>query len=195
MKKLLALSMAAMMALGMTSAINAAEKDTTDIDTTKTEDKQEGEVWGSITDQELQQLKVTMPIKIEYVISKGDDANGPNKMTVGDYKIVVSSDSQTGVRLKNVKMKQALDSEWTLDPNAADDTTDIHKVNIEIAGSKMIDGQEIKPTGDFTVDVNKSRSLDIKGNGSMVEITDQTAEASNLAFDIVYTIEQYTPAP
>lgn len=181
--------MAAMMALGMTSAINAAEKDTTDVDTNKTEDTQNGEVWGSITDQDLKQLKVTMPIKIEYVISKGADGEA-NKMTVGDYKIVVSKDSETGVKLKNVKMTQALDSVWTLDANAATDTTDLHKVNIEIAGAKMIDGQEIAPTDDFTVDVNKSKSLGIKGNGSKATITG--AEQSKLAFDIVYTIEQYT---
>ena len=189
MKKLLALSMAAMMALGMTSAINAAEKDTTDVDTNKTEDTQEGTVWGSITDQELKQLKVTMPIKIEYVISKGTDGEA-NTMTVGDYKIVVSKDSETGVKLKNVKMTQALDSEWTLDENAATNESELHAVNIEIAGSTMIDGQGIEPATPFTVDVNKSKSLGIKGNGSKVTI-DQ-AEDSKLAFDIVYTIEQYT---
>lgn len=194
MKKLLALSMAAMMALGMTSAINAAEKDTTDIDTTKTEDKQEGEVWGSITDKELQQLKVTMPIKIEYVISKGE-TDGANKLTVGDYKIVVSNDSEVGVKLDKVKLTPALDSVWSLDPNAATDESDIHKVNIEIAGSKMKNGEEIAPAEDFIVGVNKSKSLGIQGNGSKVEIT--SPEASKLAFDVVYTISQVpvTPAP
>lgn len=189
MKKLLALSMAAMMALGMTNAVYAADGNTTDIDTNKTEDTQNGEVWGSITDKDLKQLKVTMPIKIEYIISPGT-AGEANKMTVGDYKIVVSKDSETGVKLKSVKMTQALDSEWTLDADAATNESELHAVNIEIAGEKMIDGREIAPTVDFTVDVNKSKSLGIKGNGSKATITG--AEESKLAFDIVYTIEQYT---
>lgn len=189
MKKLLALSMAAMMALGMTSAINAAEKDTTDVDTNKPEDTQEGTVWGSITDQDLKQLKVTMPIKIEYVISKGADGEA-NKMTVGDYKIVVAKDSETGVKLKSVKMSQALDSVWSLDANAATDESDLHKVNIKIAGVAMEDGKDVAPTDAFTVEPNKSKSLNITGNGSKATISG--AEESKLAFDIVYTIEQYT---
>ena len=86
-------------------------------------------------------------------------------------------------------MSQALDSKWTLDENAATDTSDLHKVNIKIAGVAMKDGVEVAPTEDFIVDVNKSKSLGIEGNGSKATITG--AEASNLAFDIVYTIEQY----
>lgn len=177
-----------MMALGMTSAVYAADDTTTAVDTTKTEDTQNGEVWGSITDKDLKQLKVTMPIKIEYIISKGE-TDQANKMTVGDYKIVVSKDSETGVKLKSVKMTQALDSEWTLDANAATNESDLHAVNIEIAGKPMVNGTEVEPT-DFTVGINKSKSLGITGNGSKVTING--AEESKLAFDIVYTIEQYT---
>lgn len=199
MKKLLALSMAAMMALGMTSAINAAEKDTTDIDTNKTEDTQNGEVWGSISKDELKQLKVTMPIKIEFVISPGD-TDGINKMTVGDYKISVAKDSQTGVKLETVTLSQAMDSKWKLVTDATTETTDIHTVDLKIAGSTMEDGKDVAPdttafpTG-FIVEANKSASLGVEGHGSKAAIS--KAEDASLAFDVVYTISQVpvTPAP
>lgn len=183
--------MAAMMALGMTNAVYAADDDTKTVDTTKTEDTQKGEVWGSISKEELKQLKVTMPIKIEFVISPGT-AGEANKMTVGDYKIAVANDSQTGVKLEKVKLSQAMDSEWTLDKDAAN-KTDLHTVNIKIAGEEMEEGKEIVPTTTFTVDVNKSKSLGIEGNGSKAVISD--AEASKLAFDVVYTISQVPVTP
>lgn len=200
MKKLLALSMAAMMALGMTSAVYAADDGTTQIDTNKTEDTQNGEVWGSISKDELKQLKVTMPIKIEYVISPGG-ADGVNKMTVGDYKIAVAKDSEVGVKLESVTLTQAMDSKWTLVPDATTETTDVHTVDISIAGATMKDGEPVAPdttafpTG-FIVEANKSASLGVKGHGSKANIG-QT-EASSLAFDVVYTISQVpatTPAP
>lgn len=186
--------MAAMMALGMTSAVYAADDSTTQIDTNKTEDEQKGEVWGSISEKELQQLKVTLPIKIEFVLSP-NGADAANKMTVGDYKISVAKDSQTGVKLKNVTLSQAMDSKWTLVEDATKETTDVYTVDLTIAGSKMKDGEPVAPTvadsvDGFVVEANKSKSLDIKGNGSKATITGP--EASSLAFDVVYTIEQYT---
>lgn len=195
MKKLLALSMAAMMALGMTSAVYAADGNTTEVDTSNKEDKQNGEVWGSISKDKLSQLKVTMPIKIEYIISPGATGEA-NKMTVGDYKIAVAKDSEVGVKLEYVKLTQAMDSKWTLVDNAATETTDVYTVDLSIAGAQMADGVDVPPTSDFIVEANKSKSLDIKGHGSKADITQ--SEASKLAFDVVYTISQVpatTPAP
>lgn len=198
--------MAAMMALGMSSAVYAAEDTpaddstpttkTKDVETNNTTDTQEGTVWGEITKETLHQLKVTMPIKIDFVISpSANPGTDPNIMTVGDYKIVVPSDSEVGVKLDSVKLKRALDSDWKLIEDAKTETTDVHTVDLTIAGSKMKDGKPVGPsTADFPdgfiVGVNKSASLGIKGNGSAVKI--EQAEKSNLAFDVVYTISQYT---
>lgn len=207
--------MAAMMALGMSSAVYAADDTPTDdstpttktkdVETSKGTDTQEGTVWGEISADTLHQLKVTMPIKIDFIISptEGTAGSDPNVMTVGDYKIVVPKDSEVGVKLDSVKLTQALDSDWKLVTDASTETKDIHVVDMTIAGSKMENGKAIAPSttdykDGFIVDVNKSASLGIKGNGSAVEIKE--AEASKLAFDVVYTISQYTapeetPAP
>lgn len=207
--------MAAMMALGMSSAVYAAEDTpaddstpttkTKDVETNNTTDTQEGTVWGEITDKTLKQLKVTMPIKIDFVISptSGTEGDDPNILTVGDYKIIVPSNSEVGVKLDSVKLTRALDSDWKLVSDATTEKVDVHTVDLTIAGSKMENGVPVGPnTTDFpdgfVVDVNKSASLGIKGNGSAVKI--EKAEASKLAFDVVYTISQYTapeetPAP
>lgn len=203
MKKLLALSMAAMMALGMSSAVYAADDTPTDdstpttktkdVETSKGTDTQEGTVWGEITNETLHQLKVTMPIKIDFIISQSDNpGTDPNIMTVGDYKIVVAKDSQIGVKLDSVKLTQALDSDWKLVADATTET-DLHAVDLTIAGSKMVDGKAVAPTvadsaDGFVVGINKSASLGVQGHGSKATITGP--EASKLAFNVVYTISQ-----
>lgn len=201
--------MAAMMALGMSSAVYAADGDTPvddptpttktkDLETSKGTDTQEGTVWGEITNETLHQLKVTMPIKIDFIISESDDpGNVANIMTVGDYKIVVAKDSEIGVKLDSVTLTQALNSDWKLVPDATNET-DLHTVDLTIAGSKMEDGKAVAPTvadsaDGFVVGINKSASLGVQGHGSKATITQP--EASKLAFNVVYTISQYTPAP
>lgn len=187
MKKLLALSMVAMMALGMTSTINAEEKETT-VDTGKTEDTTDGTVWGSIQ-TDLKQLKVVVPIKIDFVITKGDDTtDGANKMVVGDYKIQVQNNSEIGVELTNITIAPAPDTKWKLVEDATKETDDVHKVDLEIAGAKMAEGEKGVEIKDFEVGVNNTKSLDVKGHGSKKEITEN--EAATKAFNIVYTIKQ-----
>ncbi|MCB6603579.1 hypothetical protein LI129_22520, partial [Erysipelatoclostridium ramosum] len=66
MKKLVALSMAAMM-MAMITPIAAAEKDETkDVDTTDGTSDQNGEIWATLSSKSLSQLKVTMPIRIDF---------------------------------------------------------------------------------------------------------------------------------
>ena len=186
MKKLFVLSAAAIMALA-TSPIAVHAEDTKDVDTSNETSEQSGTVWGSITEKDLKQLKVTLPIKIDYIISKGE-TGAANKMTVGKYKIIVPDDSEIGAELTNVNIKQSLDSKWSLVTDASTETTDIHAVSIELAGVKLAYGDN--PITDFEVAVNNSKELNISGKGSKVEITSDKAEASNKAFDIVYTIKQ-----
>lgn len=189
MKKLLALSMAAMMALGMTSTISAADETTKDVDTKKGEDSQNGEVWGSISKDKLKQLKVTLPIKIEFVISPGEE-NGANTLTVGDYKVVVPNDSEVGVAVTDIKATPSLDTVWNLSDDATKITDDVFTYDLTIAETKIKVGSNT--ITDFTVTKNSAKSLGVKGSGSKAAIT-QKHDASK-ALDIVYTIKQVAPA-
>lgn len=186
MKKLLVLSAVAVMALA-TGPVVHAEDTTKDVDTSNETSEQSGTVWGSITDKDLNQLKVTVPIKIDFIISKGE-TDGPNKMTVGKYKIIVPDDSEIGAELTNVNIKQSLDSKWNLTADASTETTDVHTVSIELAGAQLKYGDNA--ITNFEIGVNSSKELNINGKGSKVSITSSEAEASNKAFDIVYTIKQ-----
>lgn len=189
MKKLLALSMVAMMALGMTSTINAAEEGEKDVDTTKTEDTQNGEVWGSISKDKLQQLKVTMPIKIEFIISPGE-TDAANTLTVGDYKVIVPNDSEVGVEVTNIKATPSLDTVWHLKDDASTIEDDVFAYDLSIAGAKIKTGDNA--ITNFQVSTNSQKSLGISGSGSKTEITEK--KDASQALNIVYTIKQYTPA-
>lgn len=186
MKKLVILSAVAAMAFAASPVVHA-EDDTKDVDTSKETNEQSGTVWGSITDKDLKQLKVTVPIKIDFIISKGA-ASSANKMTVGKYKIIVPDDSEIGAELTNVNIKQAMDSKWKLMADSSSETSDVHAVSIELAGTQLAYGDNA--IADFEVAVNSSKELNISGKGSKVSITADQAEASNKAFDIVYTIKQ-----
>lgn len=190
MKKLLALSMAAMMALGMTSTISAADETTKDVDTKKGEDSQSGEVWGSISKDTLKQLKVTLPIKVEFIISPAAGADDPNTLTVGDYKVVVPNDSEVGVQVNSITATPALDTPWNLVADATAVENDVHAYNLSIGGVTLKEGKN--DLTNFTVEKNSSKLLDIKGSGSKAKINDP--ESAKKALDIVYTISQYTPA-
>lgn len=205
MKKLLATGLAVMMMLGMTTGIQAEEKDKT-VESTSEESKQEGTVWGSISDKELAQLKVTMPIKIEYAITPGA-ANAANKMVMGNYQIIVAKDSEVGVQVTNLNITQARDSVWSLDKEGTvtGKTDNVHLVNIKIGSTFNEDGDVATPgtdlvygdnaLTDFKVAVNASKSLGLSGTGSKTPIS--ASEAATKAFDVVYTIKQVpvTAAP
>lgn len=174
-----------MMALGMTSTINAEEEP--NVDSAKTEDTADGTVWGSIQ-TDLKQLKAVVPIKIEFVITKGDTEADANKMVVGDYKIKVQNNSQIGVKLTNIYIEPATDTKWKLVDNAENETDDVHKVDLTIAGTQMKYGEDGNAISDFEVGVNNTKSLDVKGHGSKKGITE--SEKATKAFNIVYTIQQ-----
>ncbi|MCR0350748.1 hypothetical protein MKA46_21465, partial [[Clostridium] innocuum] len=91
MKKLLAMSMAAMMMAMITPVAAAEQNETKDVETTDGTSEQSGEIWATLSGKDLKQLKVTMPIRIDFAVVKGTP---DNSFIVGDYKIKVASDSQ-----------------------------------------------------------------------------------------------------
>ena len=118
MKKLVALSMAAMM-MAMITPIAAAEKNETKyVDTTDGTSDQNGEIWATLSSKSLSQLKVTMPIRIDFSVTPETDpdkqAETPNSFVVGDYKIKVASDSEIGVELTNITIENVDKGLWTL---------------------------------------------------------------------------------
>ena len=209
MKKLLALSMAAMM-MAMVAPVKAAEADTgkKDVETTDETSDQKGEIWATLSSKSLSQLKVTMPIRIDFSVTPGTikdgetEANPTNDFIVGDYKIKVASDSEIGVELTEVTIENAEKGLWTL-ANAAeiektkpadpDNRTDAEKaadqktVQITIAG-KDLDYGKNKITG-FEVAKAKDKSLGVKGLATK-SVIDPVEAKAELAFNVVYTIKQ-----
>lgn len=206
MKKLVALSMAAMM-MAMITPIAAAEKDETkDVDTTDGTSDQNGEIWATLSSKSLSQLKVTMPIRIDFSVTPETDpdkqAETPNSFVVGDYKIKVASDSEIGVELTNITIENADKGLWTLTdadgiaktkPADPDNRTAVQKaadqktVQITIADKPLAYGKNA--ITNFEVAQAKDKSLGVKGlaTKSTIESTEAKAE---LAFNVVYTIKQ-----
>ena len=86
MKRLLAMSMAVMMMLGVTSVVSAAEDgDTKTTGTTDTESNQSGEVWATLSGEPLKQMKVTVPILSLIHIYREDGTTIPE--TVQKYRV------------------------------------------------------------------------------------------------------------
>lgn len=207
MKKLLALSMAAMM-MAMVAPVKAAEADTgkKDVETTDDTSEQNGEIWATLSDKSLSQLKVTMPIRIDFSVTPETDADKqtatPNAFVVGDYKIKVASDSEIGVELTDITIENADKGLWTLTnaagiektkPSDPDTRTDVQKkadqktVQITIADKDLAYGKN-KITG-FEVAKAKDKSLGVKGLATKSTI-DPTEAKAELAFNVVYTIKQ-----
>lgn len=195
MKKLVALSMAAMM-MAMISPINAAEKnETKDIDTTDSTANQSGEVWGTLSGKELAQLKVTMPIRVDFAVVKGA-TDGSNEFVKGDYKIKVASDSQVGVALTKITIQNAAEGKWTLtDKTTGIDATSglsteeaMKTVALNIAGVDLKYGENTV-TG-FEVAKANEKSLLLDGTPTKAAIDESKEAKAELAFDVVYTITQ-----
>lgn len=194
MKKLTALAMAAMMA-AMITPITAAEKnETKDVDTTDVEGTQDGEVWGTLSGKKLAQLKVTMPIRLDFAVVKGEGSN-PNDFVKGDYKIKVASDSQTGVELTNVLIENASQGKWTLTDAAGITATsgkttvaDMKTVSLSIHGKELSYGDNAI-TG-FTVAKANDKSLGFTGTPTKATIDESIEAKAELAFNVVYTIRQ-----
>lgn len=209
MKKLLAMSMAAMMMMGMaTTGIHAAEAEgTKDVSTDGETSTPSGEVYGRISEEALKQMKFTVPIRIDFAVVKGD-ADNNHDVAIGDYKIVVPNDSETNVKLTNVKIERANSTKWDLKKKTdLGSSKDIHDIALQFGGIRSEDGKTVTPgslelaygdnaIADFIVDKNTNKSLNITGESPKVAIIE--SEEAKLAFNVVYTITQTTesaPAP
>ena len=192
MKKLLAMSMAAMMMAMITPVAAAEQNETKDVETTDGTSEQSGEIWATLSGKDLKQLKVTMPIRIDFAVVKGTP---DNSFIVGDYKIKVASDSQVGVELTKINVQNADKGNWTL-TNAAglDDTkgkkTDeaMKTVAIQIAGVDLEYGPNTV-TG-FEVLKENEKSLGVDGTATKAEIDESVEAKAEHAFNVVYTIKQ-----
>lgn len=205
MKKLLAMSMAVMMMLGVTSVVSAAEDgDTKTTGTTDTESNQSGEMWATLSGEPLKQMKVTVPIRMDFAVYHNEgDADGTNTFAAGNYKIKVEADSEVGVQLTKIQIQNAEGGAWTLTDSAGIETATQNKTDVasmktvalNIAGTEMKYGAGEAIT-DFTVGVGAEKSLNVKGTptSAKLEGTGDAATALNgtaeRAFDVVYTIKQ-----
>ena len=206
MKKLLALSMAAMM-MAMITPIAAAEKnETKDVDSTDGTSDQNGEIWATLSSKKLAQLKATMPIRIDFAVVKGEkDGTTANDFIVGDYKIKVASDSEIGVELKNVTIQNADKGNWTLtDAAGITATGNVDKdavtekewmnamktVSLQIAGKDLEYGPNKLADDAFVVKKGTDKSLGVKGEPTKATIDENIEAKAELAFNVVYTIAQ-----
>ena len=206
MKKLVALSMAAMM-MAMITPVTAAEKDaTTDVETTDGTSDQNGEIWATLSSKKLAQLRATMPIRIDFAVVKGEkDGAVANDFMVGDYKIKVASDSEIGVELKNITVQNADKGNWTLTDAAGitatgtvvkADVTEkewenaMKTVSLQIAGKDLAYGENKLADDAFVVKKGTDKSLGVKGEPTKATIDENIEAKAELAFNVVYTIAQ-----
>lgn len=203
MKKLLAMGMATMMMFAI-SPVKAADT-TADVDTTDNEKTQEGTVWGTLSGTPLKQMKVTLPIKIDFAVVKSDtgsEETAPttaNTFTIGDYRIKVASDSDCGVELTKVNLATSPSGKWTLDSVANVALIEAGKTDSGIAKKQKTVSLNMGTTalalGDNTVTnitaVKGSEvSLGLSGTAGKAWIDESLAAASEKAFQITYTITQ-----
>ena len=183
MKKLLAMSMAAMMMAMITPVAAAEQNETKDVETTDGTSEQSGEIWATLSGKDLKQLKVTMPIRIDFAVVKGTP---DNSFIVGDYKIKVASDSEVGVELAKINVQNADKGNWTLTDAAGIEAT--KTVAIQIAGTDLEYGDNAV-TG-FEVLKANEKSLGVDGTATKAEIDESVEAKAEHAFNVVYTIKQ-----
>ena len=201
--------MAAMM-MAMITPIAAAEKNETKyVDTTDGTSDQNGEIWATLSSKSLSQLKVTMPIRIDFSVTPETDpdkqAETPNSFVVGDYKIKVASDSEIGVELTNITIENADKGLWTLTDATGiaatktaitEDSTEKEKenamktVSLQIAGKDLAYGENKLVDDTFVVKKGTDKSLGIKGAPTQAPIDAAIEAKAELAFNVVYTIAQ-----
>lgn len=203
MKKLLAMTMVVMMMLGVTSVSAAEDGDTKTTGTTDTETNQSGEVWATLSGEPLKQMKVTVPIRMDFAVYHNtDDPDGTNTFAAGNYKIKVEADSEVGVELTKIQIQNAAGGTWTLEEagkisstSGKADVTSMKTVALNIAGTEMKYGAGEAITG-FQVGIGAEKSLAVKGTATQATLkgTGDAAAALNgtaeRAFDVVYTIKQ-----
>ena len=201
LKRLAAIALAAGMMTGAAMPAWASEPtkpsfagETKSIDSADQTMDQEAVVWATVTDQALKQLKVTLPIRLDFVVFKDASGEGGNpnpQFLCGDYEIRVDGNSEVGVKLDSVKVVVPSGSKWDLVAEGDLTTeTDYHKVAMSLAGAELKKGDN--KIADFTVDVGGYKSLDMSGTpAGKANITGGGAAAER-AFQVTYTISQYT---
>ena len=201
LKRLAAIALAAGMMTGAAMPAWASEPtkpsfagETKSIDSADQTMDQEAVVWATVTDQALKQLKVTLPIRLDFVVFKDASGSGGSsdpQFLCGDYEIRVDGNSEVGVKLDNVKVVVPSGSKWDLVAEGDLTTeTDYHKVAMSLAGAKLKKGDN--KIENFTVDVGGYQSLGMDGTpAGNTNITGASAAAER-AFQVTYTISQYT---
>lgn len=189
MKKAAGIAVAGALALSL-MPVGAAEDVT---ETTDATTEQNGEIWASVSSSALDQLKVTLPIKIEFAMTPNEAGDG-KKVTVGDYKIRVDKDSDVGVKLDKVYVKSVDGADWKLDKKTTvegitdADGTKLKTVAITLAGTEL--SYANNNITDFEVAVAGEKSLGIEVTPTKGTVPANTAAKAEKAFEVVYTISQ-----
>lgn len=209
MKKTVAMTMAAAMALSMLP-VSAAEKTSEDVESKEASSTQSGEIWAGLSSDTLKQLKVTVPIKLVFAIT-GAGSDG-HEVEYGSkaYEIKVPTDSEIGVSVTELSIGTVLNSDWKLAEGATGlaaqaTETDIYKVAVKLADKQLTLGKNQIATYDstakkytdhkFTVAPGASKDLGLFVTPATKGTIDpDTALSSSKAFDIVYTLEQWKAA-
>jgi len=199
LKRLAAIALAAGMMTGTALSSWAAETATPSfagenktIDSADQTMNQEAAVWATVTDQPLKQLKVTLPIRLDFVVFKDSNVDAPNKSTqflCGEYEIRVDGNSEVGVKLDKVNVTVPSGSKWDLiESKDVTGATDFHKVSIKLGDTELKKGDN--DINDFTVGVGGYKELGMNGSVPNVKISSTTA--AERAFQVTYTISQWS---
>lgn len=201
LKRLAAIVLAAGMMTGAAMPVYAVAPETTSpsfvgetkaIDSADKTMDQEAVVWATVTNEALKQLKVTLPIRLDFVIFKNQDPDAGDtttKFLSGDYEIIVGGDSEVGVQLEKITISKPTNGKWDLIASSeVSSNNDFHKVSMKLAGQELIKGEN--KIENFTVDVGNSKTLSLEG--SVNSNAAVSAAAAERAFLVTYTISQYT---
>lgn len=203
MKKLLGIGLAVMMLLGVTNVSAAEDGDTKTTGTTDTETSQSGEVWATLSGEPLHQMKVTVPIRMDFAVYHEEEkADGVNTFAAGNYKIKVEADSEVGVELTKIQIQNAEGGAWTLTDSSGiaatsgkTDVASMKTVALNIAGADLEYGPG-KAITNFKVGVGAEKALNVTGTPTSATLRAEGEAGAALngtaerAFDVVYTIKQ-----
>lgn len=188
------------MAAGMTCTAMASsetqptpvfETEETSIDTANLTQTQDGAIWASVMSEPIKQLKVTLPIRLDFVVYRDSSAaaSDQSQLLCGNYGISVDAASEVGVKLDSVTINAPAAGGWSLDTasNVANESSDYKKVSLSIAGKELTTGPNDLSAQDFKVAVGANKTLGLSGQASKARVTAKSAER---AFNITYTISQ-----
>ena len=171
-----------------------------------------GETYVSVSDVPLSQMKVAMPIKIDFVVAplsaEADSSKGANKVYVGEYKMEVLATSEVDVELIGIQLnpKNGWEATSTLNPS-------IRQLQFKMAQSKspnqlLIDSSQENSLFDVgnTTKVNNIQNFIVqkgtsKGLGIQIlshiktKIQSSDVKASEEAFEVIYTVQKHITTP